>query len=153
MDVTDDASAPQPAFPRPRSRARREPVGFDAVLGLRLTDVGPDRVAGSFAVEPHLHQPHGILHGGVLCSVVESAASIGGAVWFGDRGNVVGVANHTNFLRAVREGTLDVEATPVHRGRTQQLWSVRVRDAAGRLVSQGEVRLANIASTDALAAR
>jgi 1,4-dihydroxy-2-naphthoyl-CoA hydrolase len=152
-DVTDDASAPEPASPRPGSGAPREPVGFDAVLGLRLTDVGPDRVAGSFAVEPHLHQPHGILHGGVLCSVVESTASIGGALWFGDRGNVVGVANHTSFLRAVREGTLDVEATPVHRGRTQQLWSVRVRDAARRLVSQGEVRLANIASTDALAAR
>ncbi len=128
-----------------------EPVGFDAVLGFRLTDVSPDRVAGTFSVEPQLHQPYGILHGGVLCSVVESAASVGGAVWFGDRGNVVGVANHTNFLRAVREGTLDVEATPVHRGRTQQLWSVRITDESGRLVSQGEVRLANITSTDRLA--
>jgi 1,4-dihydroxy-2-naphthoyl-CoA hydrolase len=127
-----------------------EPVGFDAVLGLRLTDVTPDRVTGTFAVAPHLHQPYGILHGGVLCSVVESAASVGGAVWFGDRGNVVGVANSTNFLRAVRDGTLDVEATPVHRGRTQQLWTVRITDASGRLVSKGDVRLANIASTDAL---
>ena len=95
-----------------------EPVGFDAVLGLRLTEATPDRVAATFDVEPHLHQPYGILHGGVLCSVVESAASVGGAVWFGDRGNVVGVSNHTNFLRAVRAGTLEVEATPVHRGRT-----------------------------------
>src|SRR5688500_6081925 len=105
-----------------------EPVGFDAVLGFTLTEVTPDRVAGPFAVAPHLHQPYGILHGGVLCSVVESAASVGGAVWFGDRGNVVGVSNHTNFLRAVREGTLQVEATPVHRGRTSQLWSVHVTD-------------------------
>ena len=128
-----------------------EPVGFDAVLGLRLTELTPDRVAATFSVEPHLHQPYGILHGGVLCSVVESAASVAGAVWFGDRGNVVGVSNHTNFLRAVREGTLDVEATPVHRGRTSQLWSVRVTDAGGRLVAKGEVRLANIASTDQLA--
>ncbi len=127
------------------------PVGFDAVLGFQLTDVTPDRVAGTFSVEPHLHQPYGILHGGVLCSVVESAASVGGAVWFGDRGNVVGVSNSTNFLRAVRKGTLDVEATPVHRGRTQQLWSVRITDGSGRLVSKGEVRLANIASTDQLA--
>ena len=128
-----------------------EPVGFDAVLGLRLLDATPDRVSATFSVEPHLHQPYGILHGGVLCSVVESAASVGGAVWFGDRGNVVGVSNHTDFLRAVREGTLDVEATPVHRGRTSQLWSVRVTDATGRLVAKGEVRLANISSTDALA--
>ena len=135
----------------PPSPDASSPRGFDAVLGFQLTDVGPDRVAGSLEVTRELLQPHGILHGGVLCSLVESAASIGGAVWFGERGNVVGVANHTNFLRASREGTtLHVEATPVHRGRTQQLWSVRIRDEAARLVSQGEVRLANIASTDAL---
>ena len=142
----DDAAAPPPNDAGPQY----EPVGFDAVLGFRLTHVSADRVAGAFTVAPHLHQPYGILHGGVLCSVVESAASIGGAAWFADRGNVVGVANTTNFLRAVRTGTLDVEATPVHRGRTQQLWTVRVTDATGRLVSKGDVRLANIASTDAL---
>ncbi len=121
-----------------------QPVGFDKVLGLELTDVGPDRIGGRFTVRPELLQPYGILHGGVLCSVVESAASIGGAVWFGDRGSVVGVSNHTNFLRATREGTLQVEATPVHRGRTQQLWTVCIRDDQDRLVAQGEVRLANV---------
>ena len=84
------------------------------------------------------------MHGGVYCSVVETTASIGGALWFGDRGHVVGVSNHTNFLRSVREGVLDVEATPVHRGRTQQLWQVTVSDSAQRLVARGEVRLANI---------
>ena len=121
-----------------------ESAGFDKVLGLSLDEVGPDRVTGSFAVKPELLQPYGILHGGVMCSVVESAASIGGAVWFGDRGHVVGVSNHTNFLRAVRTGTLQVEATPVHRGRTSQLWTVRLRDAQDKLVCQGEVRLANV---------
>jgi uncharacterized protein (TIGR00369 family) len=107
-------------------------------------------VRATFAVEPHLHQPYGILHGGVLCSVVESAASVAGAVWWGERGNVVGVSNHTNFLRAVREGVLEVEATPVHRGRTQQVWAVQVRDAGARLIANGEVRLANIASAEVL---
>jgi 1,4-dihydroxy-2-naphthoyl-CoA hydrolase len=121
-----------------------EPVGFDKVLGLELSEVGPDRVTASFTVAPELLQPYGILHGGVMCSVVESAASVGGAVWFGDRGHVVGVSNHTNFLRAVRTGTLHVEATPVHRGRTSQLWTVRLRDEQDKLVGQGEVRLANV---------
>jgi uncharacterized protein (TIGR00369 family) len=71
-------------------------------------------------------------------------------LWFADRGNVVGVANHTNFIRAVREGTLTVTATPVQRGRTQQLWQVDVTDDDGRLVARGEVRLANIADADRL---
>jgi 1,4-dihydroxy-2-naphthoyl-CoA hydrolase len=119
--------------------------GFDATLGLELLTADADRVTARLPVAPHLHQPYGILHGGVFCSVVETTASVGGAVWFGDRGHVVGVSNHTNFLRAVREGVLDVEATPVHRGRTQQLWQVTVTDEQGRLVARGEVRLANIA--------
>jgi uncharacterized protein (TIGR00369 family) len=118
--------------------------GFDKVLGLELLEADGDRVTGRLSVQPHLHQPYGIVHGGVYCSVVETTASVAGALWFGDRGNVVGVSNHTDFLRAVREGVLDVEALPVHRGRTQQLWQVTVKDEQGRLVAQGQVRLANI---------
>lgn len=118
--------------------------GFDTTLGLELVSATGDEVVGRLPVAPHLQQPYGIVHGGVYCSVVETTASVGGAVWFGDRGHVVGVSNHTNFLRATREGVLDVRAAPVHRGRTQQLWRVDVTDEQGRLVAQGEVRLANI---------
>jgi uncharacterized protein (TIGR00369 family) len=145
----DDTSSAQPTTPE-RDVSSYVPRGFDAVLGLQLVEATPDGVRATFGVEPHLHQPYGILHGGVLCSVVESAASVAGAVWWGERGNVVGVSNHTNFLRAVREGVLEVEATPVHRGRTQQVWAVQVRDEQARLVANGEVRLANIASADVL---
>ena len=118
---------------------------FDQVLGLELQEISGDRVTARLEVQPHLHQPYGIVHGGVYCSVVETVASVAGAVWFGDRGQVVGVSNHTNFLRAVRDGVLAVEATPVHRGRTQQLWQVAIHDERGKLVARGEVRLANIA--------
>lgn len=118
---------------------------FTAALGLAMTEVSGDVVRGTITVSPDQHQPYGIVHGGVYCAVVETVASVGGATWLGDRGQVVGVSNSTNFLRAVREGELSVEATPLHRGRTQQLWQVFIRDEAGKLVSKGEVRLANIA--------
>ena len=74
-------------------------------LGLGLDEAGPDRVVMSWTVGPEHLQPYGIVHGGVYCSVVESSASIAAALWFGERGRVVGVANHTNFLRSAREGT------------------------------------------------
>ncbi len=122
--------------------------GLDGALGLQLLSADGDRVTARLPIGPHLHQPYGIVHGGVYCSVVETTASVGGALWFSGRsegGHVVGVSNLTNFLRAVREGVLEVEATPVHRGRTQQLWQVAVTDEAGKLVARGEVRLANIA--------
>jgi 1,4-dihydroxy-2-naphthoyl-CoA hydrolase len=119
--------------------------GFDTVLGLQISSVTPDAVVASFEVRPELLQPYGLLHGGVLCSVVETVGSVAGATWFGDRGQVVGTSNHTNFLRAVREGVLTAVATPVHRGRTQQLWTVDIRDEQDRLVAKGELRVANLA--------
>jgi 1,4-dihydroxy-2-naphthoyl-CoA hydrolase len=122
--------------------------GFNNVLGTEFEEVTADRVVLRCAIKPHLHQPYGIVHGGVYCSLVETAASVAAAMWLGDRGNVVGVANHTNFIRATREGTLRVVATPVQRGRTQQLWQVDITDDTERLVARGEVRLANIVDAD-----
>jgi uncharacterized protein (TIGR00369 family) len=118
--------------------------GFVGLLGLTFDEVGPDRVVLHWQVRPELHQPYGIQHGGVYCAVVETAASVGGAHWFGDRGQVVGVANQTDFLHAVREGELVAVGTPVHRGRSQQLWQVEIRDAEARLVARGQVRLQNL---------
>jgi 1,4-dihydroxy-2-naphthoyl-CoA hydrolase len=127
--------------------------GFVELLGLRLDEVTPDRVAISWDVTPALHQPYGIVHGGVFASVVETAASIAAAAWLGERGQVVGVNNSTDFLRAVREGTLHAVAEPVHRGRLQQLWLVEIRDESERLVARGQVRLQNIPDADRLGGR
>ena len=62
--------------------------GFVELLGLRFDEVTPDRVVMSWDVTPALHQPYGIVHGGVYSSVVETAASIAGATWLGERGQV-----------------------------------------------------------------
>jgi uncharacterized protein (TIGR00369 family) len=127
--------------------------GFVELLGLRFDEVTPDRVVLSWDVTPALHQPYGIVHGGVYASVVETAASIAAAAWLGERGQVVGVNNSTDFLRAVREGTLRAVAQPVHRGRLQQLWLVEIRDEGERLVARGQVRLQNITDGDRLGGR
>jgi uncharacterized protein (TIGR00369 family) len=61
----------------------------------------------------------------------------------------VGLSNKTDFLRATTEGVLLGTATPIHRGRTQQLWQVDVtRETDGKLVAQGQVRLQNVNETD-----
>jgi uncharacterized protein (TIGR00369 family) len=119
-------------------------VGFVELIGLRITEVQPDRAVGSLQIGPDLFQPYGILHGGVLCSIVETLASIGAAAWYGEQGQVVGVSNSTDFIRATRSGTLTGVATPIHRGRTSQLWLVEIREADDRLVARGQVRIANL---------
>lgn len=121
-------------------------MGLDETLGFRFGEVGSDRVVITAEVTPAMHQPYGIVHGGVMAALVEGAASMGAAIWFGDRGKVVGVSNSTDFLIAVREGTLTATATPIHRGRSQQLWLVEITDDQQRLVARGQVRLQNLTS-------
>ena len=118
--------------------------GLDATLGFEYLEVSPDRVVVSWQVTPALLQAFGILHGGVHCAAIEGSASIGAAVWWGERGTVVGVSNQTDYLRAVRDGRLTATATPIHRGRSQQLWLVEVRDESDRLTARGQVRLQNL---------
>jgi len=117
---------------------------FVEYLGLELTEVTGDRVTATWKAQPRLHQPYGIVHGGVYCSVVETLASIGAAVWLGERGKVVGVNNNTDFFRAESEGLLSSVARPLHRGRSQQVWLVETEDEQGRMVARGQVRLQNL---------
>lgn len=117
---------------------------FIDYLGLTMTEVSGERVVGTWTAGPHLTQYYGIVHGGVHCSVVETLGSVGGAVWIGLRGKVVGVSNHTDFYRAARDGEMTSVAEPVHQGRSQQVWVVETRDTTGRLVSRGQVRLQNL---------
>jgi uncharacterized protein (TIGR00369 family) len=121
---------------------------FLMLLGIHLDDVGPTRVTGWFEVGPQHHQPFGLLHGGVLASVVETVASVGAFTAVRDSGrNAVGVANSTDFLRSTTSGRLEVVATAVYQGRTQQLWDVVIARADdGKDVARGHVRLQNIDS-------
>jgi 1,4-dihydroxy-2-naphthoyl-CoA hydrolase len=130
--------------------AQKALSGFDSLLGVEFMEVSGDRLTLQAKIRPDLHQPYGIVHGGVYCALVETAASIAGAMWLGEDGDVVGVANSTDFLRAIREGTLTATATPIHRGRTQQLWQVHVTDDGDRLIARGQVRLANLRSADGI---
>lgn len=117
---------------------------FVEYLGVNFVEVSGDMVVATWEVRPQLHQPHGILHGGVHCSVVETLASIGASVWLGDKGRVVGVNNNTDFYRAVTEGTLTSTARPLHQGRSQQVWVVETVDENGKLTARGQVRLQNL---------
>ncbi len=122
------------------------PDGFDGLLGLRITEVTADRVRADWTVRRELLQVLGLLHGGVHCTVIESCASIAAFTWLnqiGPGGGVVGVNNNTDFLSSVREGELSAEATPIHRGKRQQLWQVHVTEG-DRLVARGQVRLQNL---------
>lgn len=119
---------------------------FDNELGLVFTELSPDGARAQLEVQPKLLQPMGIVHGGVYCSMVESIASASAYTWLSANGggSVVGVNNNTDFLRALGTGTVYGTATPLHRGRLQQLWLVTIADSTDRVVARGQVRLQNL---------
>ena len=121
--------------------------GFDSLLGLKYLEVTPEGGRAVLEIQEQLLQPWGIVHGGVYCSIIEGLASVSGAVWLAEKGSggtVVGVNNNTDFLRAIRSGTVTAVSTPIHRGRRQQLWLIEITDQDDRVVARGQVRLQNI---------
>src|SRR5687768_16077932 len=119
---------------------------FVAAIKFEVGEASGSRVTGHVDLGPDQHTPWGVVHGGLYCSVVESAASIGASLAVQDRGQfAVGVNNNTDFLRAMTEGRIDVVAEPIQQGRTQQLWQVLLTRADdGKLVARGQVRLQNV---------
>jgi len=118
---------------------------FVAAIKFEVAEATGDRVTGSVDLGPDQHTPWGVVHGGVYCSVVESAASIGASTAVQERGQfAVGVNNNTDFLRSMTAGRLDVVAEPIQQGRTQQLWQVLLTRDDGKLVARGQVRLQNV---------
>jgi 1,4-dihydroxy-2-naphthoyl-CoA hydrolase len=117
-------------------------ASMDKHLGVRTVRASAEEVVLEYDVDERHRQPYGIVHGGMHCTVVESACSIGAGIFARAAGrSVVGVENHTSFIRAVRSGRVTVTAVPITRGRRSQVWEATSRDEQGRIVSTGRVRL------------
>lgn len=116
--------------------------GWVTAMGLRIVRGTRDEIIGELEIGPQHLQAHGIVHGGLHSGIIETVASIGAALTAIPRGQtVVGLENHTTFLRAVRSGKLRVVAKPLTRGRRTQVWEANVYDDAGKIAATGRVRL------------
>lgn len=123
---------------------------YVGLTGIEFTDASADHCGGRLVLNENHHQPYGVVHGGVYCTMIETLASTGAALWAISHGmaGAVGLTNKTDFIRATSDGVLIGKATPIHRGRTQQLWQVDItRESDGKLAAQGQVRLQNVSDT------
>jgi 1,4-dihydroxy-2-naphthoyl-CoA hydrolase len=111
-----------------------EGMNVNEQLDIRIVELSPEKVVMQVEVGPKVHQPYGILHGGVSALMAEGAASIGGALSVGPDEIVVGTELNCSHLRSMSSGVLTATATPVRKGRTVHVWSIELTDEDDRLI-------------------
>ncbi len=99
------------------------------LLGVEVLSVDPDRITGRLVVRPDLLAPNGFLHAGTVVSLADSLCGYGAIVNLPDGATGFTTIELTsNFLGTLRDGALLGTATPVHVGRSTQVWDATVRD-------------------------
>ncbi len=105
-------------------------------LEIEFTDVGENFLTARMPVTPRVHQPDGILHGGATVALAESVASAASYVFLdAQKFFVRGIEISANHLRSISEGYVEAHASMMHRGRTTQLWEIRILGPQDELIS------------------
>ena len=105
-------------------------------LDISYTDVGDDFIVAKMPVTAKVHQPDGVLHGGAMVALAESVGSVAAYVFLDQEKYMIrGLEISANHVKSVSEGFVYGTATPIHKGRTTQLWQIRITNEAGNLIS------------------
>ncbi|WP_411030937.1 PaaI family thioesterase [Spongiimicrobium sp. 3-5] len=105
-------------------------------LGIEYIDVGENFLVAKMPVTPKVHQPDGVLHGGASVALAESVGSAASYIFLdAQKFYVRGIEIAANHVKGIREGEVFAKAMILHKGRTTQLWEIKITDAEGALVS------------------
>lgn len=105
-------------------------------LEIEFTEIGDDFLIAKMPVNSRVHQPDGVLHGGASVALAESVGSMASYVFLNtDEFFVRGIEISANHLKSIKEGWVFAKATFVHKGRTTQLFEIRITDEAANLIS------------------
>ena len=117
--------------------------GFAARIGIQFTDLGPDYLCATLDVTPEVHQPYGVLHGGVSAALAETVGSVAANLCVDpERFMCLGQELNANHLRPVSSGRITATARPFHIGHRSQVWGIEIRDARERLVCVSRLTMA-----------
>lgn len=106
------------------------------LLGIQLVEVTPDKVLATLKVRPDLCTTGKILHGGSIMAFADTLGAVGTVVNMPQGHGTATIESKTNFIGGAAEGTtVTGESTPVHKGRTTQVWQTRITNADGKLVA------------------
>lgn len=113
-------------------------------LDIEFTALGADFVEAKMPVTPKVHQPDGVLHGGASVALAETVGSVASHLFSGGEDYFVrGIEISANHVKSIRQGTVYARGEFLHKGRTTQLWAIKIRDEQNNLISA--VKLTTIA--------
>ncbi len=105
-------------------------------LEIEFTEIGDDYLIAKMPVNSRVHQPDGVLHGGASVALAESVGSMASYVFLDtDNYFVRGIEISANHLKSIKEGYVFAKATFIHKGRTTQLFEIRITDEDANLIS------------------
>jgi uncharacterized protein (TIGR00369 family) len=107
---------------------------FPGLMGVRLTEIAPDRVVAEMAVKPALCTVGGILHGGAYMAFADTLGAVGTVLNLAPGKRTTTTDSSTKFIAGAREGTtVTGSCVALHRGRTTMVWQTSITNADGKL--------------------
>ena len=125
------------------------PPAIADLIGFTLTHAEPGEVVIDFEAGPQHANPMGTLHGGIICTIADSAMGLAYASTLADSDAFSTVELKVNFLRPVRRGRLTAHGRVVTAGRTLGLTECDVTDADGRLIARASSTCMTLRGADA----
>jgi len=105
-------------------------------LAIEFVDIGKDFLVAKMPVNPKVHQPYGILHGGATAALAETVGSCASGFFLKDETKIIkGLELSINHLKSKKEGVVFATARQIHKGRTTHLWEVKITDEEDNLIS------------------
>jgi uncharacterized protein (TIGR00369 family) len=105
-------------------------------LHIKYTDAGPDFLVATMPVNPSVHQPMGLLHGGATVALAESVGSAASFLFVNaEHSEVRGIEISANHVKSKRNGLVTATARIIHKGSSIHLWEIRITDENQALIS------------------
>lgn len=123
-----------------------------ATLDITMVECTRERVVCSMPVTPRVHQPYGVMHGGVSVVLAETVASVGSVLFIDPQHQMaVGLEINANHIRSKRDGVVKAVGVPIHAGRRTIVWEIRVLDEADDLICISRCTMAVVDLDDNMA--
>ena len=105
-------------------------------LNIEFVDVTQDTITARMPVNSRVHQPDGVLHGGASVALAESVGSAGAYIFLQNENvSIRGIEIAANHVKSIRDGFVYAHASILHKGRTTQLWQIRIENQEKELIS------------------